>query len=353
MITKTHLEDTTTIWYTIMMVCEQKTYKTAQWLTVALGVVNIGIVASALLFTHPSAVEARIVPHRKAPAQWEFIEPEKIEQGATITANTNTVIHLPFNFRRIARDVLLGNSGERIRYWGYCLPENYSLEVQQARSGFPGKLFLSEAERRYRDQQEQKNKVKFSIYRLPTKEDLQEQRRTPMLIRHEIEMFTPGLMCYLMTQEPLSIGLDADNDLVNTKLEKNIGTNPESPDTDRDGIWDGIEYATHTNPLIRDTDSDGLIDGLEDKNWNGQIEFGESDPRNKDTDRDHLCDGLCRVKLARGKEALLGEDINLNGIVDNNETDPLKEDTNGDGITDFAAYIQCQLGQGKNCPPKG
>lgn len=335
-----------------MMPLQQTTYEMSKWLTAILGAANVALIGYALILAHPSTVEARLVPHRQPPTQWEFIEPEQIEQGATIPASTHVVIHLPFNFRRIARDVLLGNAGERIRYWGYCLPDNYSLDVQVARTGLPGKLFLSEAERTYREEREKEKKKPFSIYRLPTKEDLQQQRRTPMLIRHELEMFTPGLLCYVMTQEPLSIGLDADNDLLNTKVEKNIGTDPDSPDTDRDGIWDGVEYFTHTNPLIRDTDNDGLIDGLEDKNWNGLTESGETDPRNKDTDRDKLCDGLCRVRLGGGQEVLLGEDLNLNGVVDDGETDPLKEDTDGDGITDFAAYIQCQIGSLTTCPGK-
>ncbi|MBI3336716.1 hypothetical protein HYZ98_04095 [Candidatus Peregrinibacteria bacterium] len=335
-----------------MMHAQWSAYKISKRLTYILGAANVGMIAYALILAHPSSAEARILPHQKGPTQWEFIEPEQIEQGATIPANTHTVIHLPFNFRRIARDVLLGNSGERVRYWGYCLPENYPSETVAARTGLPGKLFLSEAERTYREEQEQAKKPSFSIHRLPTKKDLQKQRRTPMLIRHEVEMFTPGLLCYIMTQEPLSIGLDADNDLFNTKMEKNIGTDPESPDTDRDGIWDGVEYLTQTTPLIRDTDNDGLIDGLEDKNWNGIVESGETDPRKKDTDRDGLCDGLCRVRLGSGQEALLGEDLNLNGILDDGETDPLKEDTNGDGILDFAAYIQCQIGQSTTCPKK-
>lgn len=351
MVTKTHLEDTSTIWYNVLMPVQRITYQTAKWLTYVLGLLNAGLVAYALILTNPSSAEARIVPHRQPPTRWEFIEPEQIEQGATIPANTHAVIHLPFNFRRIARDVLLGNSGERVRYWGYCFPENYPPETQAARSGLPGKLFLSEAERDEREKREREKRIRFSIHRLPTKEDLQQQRRTPTLIRHELEIFTPGLLCYVMTQEPLSIGLDADNDLINTKIEKNIGTDPDSPDTDRDGIWDGVEYFTHTNPLIRDTDNDGLIDGLEDKNWNGLVDPGETDPRNKDTDRDKLCDGLCRVRLGSGQEALLGEDLNLNGVVDDGETDPLKEDTNGDGITDFAAYIQCQLANATGCPP--
>ena len=41
--------------------------------------------------------------------------------------------------------------------------------------------------------------------------------------------------------------------------EDKIGTNPELPDTDGDGLNDGEEYLTYTtNPLQPDTDVDGL-----------------------------------------------------------------------------------------------
>ena len=43
-----------------------------------------------------------------------------------------------------------------------------------------------------------------------------------------------------------------------------VGTNPNSSDTDGDGLSDGLEVFTyHTNPLVADTDADGCGDGLE------------------------------------------------------------------------------------------
>ena len=35
---------------------------------------------------------------------------------------------------------------------------------------------------------------------------------------------------------------------------------------------------THTNPRRRDTDRDGVSDGREDRNHNGRVDPGESDP---------------------------------------------------------------------------
>ena len=43
-------------------------------------------------------------------------------------------------------------------------------------------------------------------------------------------------------------------------------TDPNHPDTDRDGLPDGIEVRYGTNPLLLDTDGDGLPDG-QDVDW--------------------------------------------------------------------------------------
>ena len=50
-----------------------------------------------------------------------------------------------------------------------------------------------------------------------------------------------------------------------------LGTDPQNPDSDGDGLLDGYEDANHngviesneTNPLKRDTDGDGFSDGFE------------------------------------------------------------------------------------------
>lgn len=129
-------------------------------------------------------------------------------------------------------------------------------------------------------------------------------------------------------------------------------TDPVNPDSDDDSLNDGLElgltaihviaghsdglglpYAgtarswtpdsdgsTVTNPNERDSDRDGLDDGLEDENWNGSRDAGETDPLDADSDDDSLLDAE--------------EDANLNGRVSSGETDPLDPDTDDDGLCD-------------------
>ena len=57
---------------------------------------------------------------------------------------------------------------------------------------------------------------------------------------------------------------DKDGDNLKNLREFQLGTRPDLPDTDGDGLPDGAEVDNHrTNPLNRDTDSDGLLDGVE------------------------------------------------------------------------------------------
>ena len=81
-----------------------------------------------------------------------------------------------------------------------------------------------------------------------------------------------------------------------------IATDPQSNDTDGDGLNDSYEaLILLTDPTSVDTDSDGIEDGVE---FLGQ--YGDppqaSDPRNNNTDEDQFDDGE--------------EDLNGNGIVD-------------------------------------
>lgn len=56
--------------------------------------------------------------------------------------------------------------------------------------------------------------------------------------------------------------LDSDHDGLTNCQEQLLGTNPNNPDTDGDGISDGVEYwQTFTNPLQADSDGDGIPDG--------------------------------------------------------------------------------------------
>jgi hypothetical protein len=112
--------------------------------------------------------------------------------------------------------------------------------------------------------------------------------------------------------------------------------NRNLPDTDSDGIPDVIEDAngnmawdqgSESNFQSADTDGDALGDGLEDRNHDGVVGAGETNPRRKDSDCDGLLDGP-------RQGTALGEDLNGNGVVDAGETDPTKVDTDGDGIGD-------------------
>ncbi len=106
---------------------------------------------------------------------------------------------------------------------------------------------------------------------------------------------------------------DSDNDGLSDEFEKAIGTDPQDPDTDDDGLLDGQETGRDgigTNPLNPDTDGDNLTDGQEA----GAGGFG-TDPLLKDTDGDGLND-----------------DVEVNGKP--TPTDPLKKDTDGDGKID-------------------
>ncbi|OGJ54568.1 hypothetical protein A2880_00990 [Candidatus Peribacteria bacterium RIFCSPHIGHO2_01_FULL_49_38] len=322
------------------------------------------VVGAIVLFSHAPALQARLAP---VPVQhripWHFITQEDITNGTTVLADTHVAFHLPDTFDVIDGDILFGRQGDKVRYWGYCLPQNYDPQTALRRSGLPGLLFLSKAEQEVRRQLELPPEKRFSIRYPPlTKAELEPEKRKASSIRHQFNDFKPSQLCYVMTAAALLMGLDTDGDGLNTKFEQMIGTHPEVADTDGDGLDDGVEYfygsrplAHHLsgeraglNPLLQDSDLDGIIDGIEDANRNGGFDQGETDPRKKDTDRDGLCDGLCMTKIGR-MTILLGEDKNLNGQVDEGETDPRKADSNGDDIPDFQAYFNCQAGMEEYC----
>lgn len=77
--------------------------------------------------------------------------------------------------------------------------------------------------------------------------------------------------------------LDADGDLLTNISEYKNNTNPCKKDTDGDGLSDYIEVNSNyegrkTDPNNADTDGDGYSDGEEDKNRNGKLDEGESNP---------------------------------------------------------------------------
>jgi len=110
-------------------------------------------------------------------------------------------------------------------------------------------------------------------------------------------------------------------------------TNPQSADTDGDGLNDSYEALTlRTDPTASDTDSDGVSDGVEVNGAYGNPPQA-SDPRDNNTDDDPFDDG--------------DEDIDGDGVVDANETDPTRRedsgDYDGDGIENWEENLTCTL----------
>ncbi len=316
-------------------------------LSLALQAVTISLTIAIVAVLIPAMIPATaptqgFLVRQKTQDVWVVIEEQEVMSGATVPPDVNVVFHVPLSVSKINREVLLGLKGEDVRYWGYCYPENSSPETVSRRVGLKGLLFLSEKERAVRAAQAKATAPKYSLANLPTKDDvIRAAARPATVIRHQIDFFKGGQLCYMMSDEPLAIGLDDDGDRLNNRLERDIGTDELIEDSDSDGILDGVEYRYDTDPTLRDSDLDGIIDGIEDVNWNGIIEIDETDPRATDTDRDGLCDGQCRKKLSNGQLLYIGEDRNLNGTVDSGETDPRVEDTDGDGTHDFQEYLAC------------
>ncbi len=100
-------------------------------------------------------------------------------------------------------------------------------------------------------------------------------------------------------------GTDVDGDGLSDALEREIGTDPEQPDSDGDGMHDGWERQYGFNPRVDNDDAEVDADPAND--------FG-ADPDN---------DGL-----ANGAEADWG-------------TDPHNDDTDGDGVTDGEEVENC------------
>ncbi len=83
-------------------------------------------------------------------------------------------------------------------------------------------------------------------------------------------------------------------------------------------------------PPDKDADDDGIEDEVEDKDGDGKVDIGETDPNDPDTDDDGLCDGNASVEGV----CVAGEDKNGNGEIDDGETDPRIKDSDGDGFVD-------------------
>ncbi len=106
------------------------------------------------------------------------------------------------------------------------------------------------------------------------------------------------------TETATAVSNDRDNDELSDTQELIIGTDPENPDTDGDGLTDGAEMLEYgTDPLKRDSDGDFLSD------WDEVMTY-RTDPNRPDTDGDGWNDGL---EVLQGTDPL---------VPDNPETMP-------------------------------
>lgn len=307
-----------------------------------------------------ASLQARLIDRPQTTSDWKTIMEKDVGSGATIPANRNVFFHVPVSVDTIDREILLGQRGHNIRYWGYCFPDPNDPANPLQGTGFPGKIFLSEAERAFRKAAEDRKNI-FSPFQPPS--TLPRDMAAKSQIRHQLDTFHGGMTCYVMTARELPIGTDDDRDGLNITLEKQFKTDPKNPDTDGDGLSDGNETGWGTDPLRRDTDNDAIIDGIEDANQNGRLDPGETDPRISDSDGDGLCDGLCKEfkvrKICKDNKGTdckdipygqaMGEDKNFNGKLDKGETDPTRADSLGDGIRDDARFYKCLLDGKKDC----
>ncbi len=123
---------------------------------------------------------------------------------------------------------------------------------------------------------------------------------------------------------PFAIYCDPDNDGLAGTIELQIGTDPQNPDTDGDGVDDLAEVGNPQSP--NDSDNDGIIDAIEsailDSDGDGAPD--QSDAGNADPCVPNLGTGAC--------------DQDSDGLTNDEElaagTDPIDSDSDGDGVTD-------------------
>jgi len=117
-------------------------------------------------------------------------------------------------------------------------------------------------------------------------------------------------------------GGGADSDGLSDAQELAIGTNPNNPDTDGDGIDDGTEVGViPTSPT--DTDRDGIIDALESNNADPDRD-GLFNNNDRDSDGDGIPDAIERISITTGLSDADNDFI----------PDYLDLDSDGDGLPD-------------------
>jgi hypothetical protein len=148
-------------------------------------------------------------------------------------------------------------------------------------------------------------------------------------------------LAFVTTPHGLATADDADGDGIADATEATLGTDPNNPDTDQDGILDGLETDfDETDPLDADsfavdTDLDGLSDAFE-------AAIG-TDPALVDSDNDGFTDGWDVFLSGDPLDPTLPNstaDSDQDGLSDLDElaleTDPANTDSDGDSFADGA-----------------
>jgi MYXO-CTERM domain-containing protein len=149
--------------------------------------------------------------------------------------------------------------------------------------------------------------------------------------------------------EPSVCTDDNDNDgLTNLEEEEDLGTDPDDPDSDDDGIDDGTEIGgdNPTDPSDPDSDGDGLCDGPlavlgvcdggEDADADGVVDEGETDPRDADSDDDGVDDG---TEMMVYDSDPLDADSDNDGILDGTEVGLTADDIGVDTDTSAGNFV--------------
>lgn len=136
---------------------------------------------------------------------------------------------------------------------------------------------------------------------------------------------------YISTDEPAD-ALDYDGDGIPNAGEYQLGTNLKNSDTDGDGLGDWAEVNTyHTNPNSGDSDQDGIPDAWE-------LTHGLDPNSALDAALDPDGDGFTNLQEYQRGTDMNNADTDGDGLTDSQEvaigTDPLKADTDGDGMPD-------------------
>lgn len=137
----------------------------------------------------------------------------------------------------------------------------------------------------------------------------------------------------MTTGTETAVGTDTDGDGLSDVFEISIGTDPDSTDSDRDGVEDGVEFRVlNTDPANADTDGDGFSDGEELIGGFDPLIAGGALP---DLDNDGLADLYEELHGYDGGDPDMDDD----GLSDGDElrifgTDMRVADTDGDGFDD-------------------